>query len=76
MNVPRWITALPLRLRSIFRRTRAEQDLDDELSFHLAMEARASGDDKADALRRARLASGQRAAGEGTMPRRVAAAVG
>jgi putative ABC transport system permease protein len=58
MNVPRWITALPLRLRSIFRRTRAEQDLDDELSFHLAMEARASGDDKADALRRARLALG------------------
>jgi hypothetical protein len=32
---------VPLRLllRSVFRRRRVEQDLDDELSFHLAMEA-------------------------------------
>src|SRR5688572_10687745 len=58
MDVPRWIAALPLRLRSIFRRARAEQDLDDELSFHVAMQAhaaRAAGISETDAVRRARL---------------------
>jgi putative ABC transport system permease protein len=34
-----WLYIVPLRLRSLFRRHRVEQDLDDELSFHLAMEA-------------------------------------
>ena len=58
MDVPRWIAALPVRLRSILRRARAEQDLEDELSFHFAMQARAAraaGRSEADALRRARL---------------------
>jgi len=31
----RWIYKLPLRLRSLFRKSRAEQDLSDELRFHL-----------------------------------------
>ena len=34
-----WLYIVPLRLRSLFRRHRVEQDLDDELAFHLAMEA-------------------------------------
>src|SRR5215467_3607638 len=52
---------LGLRLRSIFRRSRVEQDLDDELSFHVTMEAsvRAGrGADEADAQRRARRSIG------------------
>lgn len=61
MNLPRWIAALPVRLRSIVRRARAEQDLDDELSFHLAMKARAARDvgiSEAEAVRQARLDCG------------------
>lgn len=58
MEVPRWIIALPVRLRSLVRRARAEKDLDDELSFHLAMQAHAAreaGGPERDAVRRARL---------------------
>ena len=61
MNLPRWIAALPVRLRSIVSRRRAEKDLDDELSFHLAMKARAARDagiSEAEAARQARLAFG------------------
>jgi predicted permease len=46
-----------LRLRSLFRRHRVEQDLDDELSFHLAMDAALhtqAGVAEAEAERRAR----------------------
>jgi len=31
----RWLSILPLRLRSLFRRRRVEQDLHDELQFHV-----------------------------------------
>jgi predicted permease len=31
----RWITLVRLRLRSLFRRSRVERDLDDEIQFHL-----------------------------------------
>src|SRR5262245_53789339 len=31
----RWIHTLPLRLRSIFRRSEVDRELDEELSFHL-----------------------------------------
>jgi hypothetical protein len=61
MNLPRWTAALPVRLRSIVRRARAEKDLDDELSFHLAMQARAARDggiSEAEAARQARLGLG------------------
>ena len=61
MNLPLWIAALPVRLRSIVSRGRAEQDLDDELSFHVAMKARAAreiGVSEAEAARQARLAFG------------------
>jgi predicted permease len=57
MNLSRWIAALPVRLRSIVRRARTEKDLDDELSFHLAMQARAArgaGISPAEAVRRSR----------------------
>ena len=30
-----WVYTLPLRLRSLFRRRRAEQDLAEEFQFHL-----------------------------------------
>jgi len=35
MGVERWIYTVPLRLRSIFRRSRAERELDDEIRDHL-----------------------------------------
>ena len=31
----RWLYKLPLRLRSLFKRARVEQELSDELRFHL-----------------------------------------
>src|SRR5262249_45482454 len=58
MNLPRWIAALPVRVRSIIRRARVDDELEDELSFHLAMKAhmaRAAGVNEGEALRRARL---------------------
>lgn len=36
MRFERWIYALPLRLRSLFRRGRVDRDLDDEIQDHLA----------------------------------------
>ena len=35
MRMEHWVYALPLRLQSLFRRRRVEQDLDDELQYHL-----------------------------------------
>ncbi len=36
------IYALPLRLRSLFRRRQVEQELDDELAYHLEQKDRAN----------------------------------
>ena len=57
MSWRQWNYTVPLRLRSLFRRHRVEQDLDDELSFHLTMEASLhtqAGVVEAEAERRAR----------------------
>ena len=35
MRLERWIYTIPLRLRSLFRRNRVEQELDEELRYHL-----------------------------------------
>jgi hypothetical protein len=35
MHPERWINTVPLRLRSLFRRPQADQDLDDEIRDHL-----------------------------------------
>ena len=35
MSIERWLYAVPLRLRSVFRRRRVEQELDDELRYHV-----------------------------------------
>jgi predicted permease len=35
MHVIRFLTTLPLRLRSVFRRRRVEQELDEEIKYHL-----------------------------------------
>src|SRR2546427_12229758 len=35
MGFPSWWYTVPLRLRSLFRRTRVEQELDEELAYHL-----------------------------------------
>src|SRR5206468_559107 len=61
MSWLQWIYIVPLRLRSLFRRRQVEQDLDDELSFHLAMEASRhteAGLAESEADRRARRAFG------------------
>ena len=54
----RWIDAIPARLRTLLRGGRTERDLDDELAFHVAMQARAHeqhGLTAAEANRRARV---------------------
>jgi macrolide transport system ATP-binding/permease protein len=59
VHLRRWLDALPARLHPLLRRSRAEADLDDELSFHLEMETRAGerrGMSRKDAERQARLA--------------------
>ena len=61
MNWRRWIYAIPARLRAIVRTRRVEQDLDDELAFHVAMQAKANsqhGMTEAEARRRARVEIG------------------
>src|ERR1039457_1841236 len=35
MRIEQWFYVLPLRLRSLFRRQRVEQDLNEELQYHL-----------------------------------------
>src|ERR1039457_6054568 len=40
MRAEHWFYAIPLRLRSLFRRDRVEQELDDEMRLHLELEAR------------------------------------
>jgi putative ABC transport system permease protein len=55
----RWIHALTARLRAIIRPGRAERDLNDELRFHLAMQAQRNREDgmsRQEANRRARIA--------------------
>src|SRR4029077_1687275 len=37
MRIEHWLFTAPLRLKSIFRRRRADQELDEELQFHLEM---------------------------------------
>src|ERR1700730_517918 len=58
MDVPRWIVNLRVRTRAIVRRAQVERDLDDELSFHLAMQAKVTqesrGVSETEALRQAR----------------------
>jgi putative ABC transport system permease protein len=57
----RWIHALTARLRALVLPGRAEHDLDDELSFHIAMQTRTNveaGMSEDEANRRARIAFG------------------
>jgi hypothetical protein len=35
MRMEHWFYEIPLRVRSLFRRTRVEQELDEELQYHL-----------------------------------------
>ena len=61
MEWRRWIHAIPARLKALVYRRRVEQDLDDELAFHVAMQTRANaqgGMTDAEAYRRARVAIG------------------
>jgi putative ABC transport system permease protein len=57
----RWIYALRARLRALIRPERSDRELNDELSFHVAMETQANvadGMSQAEAERRARLTVG------------------
>jgi putative ABC transport system permease protein len=57
----RWAHAIIARLKAVFRPRRAEQDLDDELAFHVAMQTRTNaqqGMSESEARRRARLEIG------------------
>jgi predicted permease len=61
MDWRRWMYAVPARLKALLRTQRAEQDLDDELAFHVAMQTRANARDgmtEAEAHRRARVEIG------------------
>ena len=58
MRPEHWLFAIPLRLRSLFRRAQADQELDDELRDHLERKAEeyiARGMSPQEARRRARL---------------------
>src|SRR5262245_17005525 len=57
----RWVDALRARSRTFFHRRRDQEDIRDELEFHLAMQAHANrerGMSDTEALRRARAALG------------------
>src|ERR1051325_6581806 len=61
MRIEHWWFTAPLRLRSLFRRREVEQELDEELQFHLEHlidEGVAKGLPPAEARRRALLAMG------------------
>ena len=58
MRAEHWIYTLPLRVRSLFRRRQVEQELDEELAYHLEQRARdfeskglSAGDARVAALR-------------------------
>jgi len=58
MRPEHWLFTIPLRLRSLFRRMQADQELDDELRDHLDQRTEeyvAQGETQAEAYRRARL---------------------
>src|SRR5207244_7878553 len=58
MRPEHWLFTIPLRLRSLFRWARADQELDDELREHLERKTEeyvAQGMAQAEARRRARL---------------------
>src|SRR5439155_1571706 len=58
MRPEHWLFTIPLRLRSLFRWTQADQELDDELRDHLERKTEeyvAQGMAQAEARRRARL---------------------
>src|SRR5690349_9411333 len=42
MRLMRWVYTVPLRLRSLFRRNAVEQDLADELRYHLERQIEAN----------------------------------
>jgi hypothetical protein len=61
MSPQHWLYTMPLRLRSIFRRPQVEQELDDELRYHLDMKIEenvAKGQSHEEARRFALLALG------------------
>ena len=61
MSGPRWLARLTARIPAVTGGSRYERDLDEQLSFHLDREAEANlrrGLNNAEAIRRARLASG------------------
>src|SRR5580658_6088655 len=61
MRAEHWLFAIPLRLRSLFRRSQADQELDDELRDHLERKTQeyvAQGMTKEEAHHRARLVLG------------------
>jgi predicted permease len=61
MEWRRWIYAIPARLKALLRIRRIEEDLDEELAFHVAMQARANaqqGLTEREAYRRARVEIG------------------
>jgi hypothetical protein len=58
MRPEHWLFTIPLRLRSLFRRAQADQELDDELRDHLELATEqyvAKGMAPAEAHRQARL---------------------
>jgi hypothetical protein len=59
MSPKQWLYAIPLRLRSIFRRQQVEQELEDELQYHLNMriEESVAGGMSSEQARRAALLS-------------------
>jgi macrolide transport system ATP-binding/permease protein len=59
MSPKHWLYTIPLRLRSVFRRRRVEQELEDELQYHLntRIEENVAGGMSSEEARRAALLS-------------------
>ncbi len=72
----RWIYTLPLRLRSLFRRSQVEQELDEELRFHVdrLVEEQVARGVSPDEARFAALRDERARSAEGSVSRRQARA--
>lgn len=66
MRWDHWLYTIPLRLRSLFRRGKVEQELDEEFQYHLEMRHR----NASPRARRPKRRDGQSRAAQGTVPRR------
>ena len=75
MRLKHWFYTVPLRLRSLFRRAQVEQELDEELRYHIERQIEehiAKGMTRGGSALRRAARDGRRRATEGGVPRYAA----